>query len=740
MKKRLFTALIFFFLVSGAKAQYVTITDPGMVSWLTVNYPSSITGNQMDTTDASIVNEIAIQINTSVGNLDGIQYFDNAIGLYASGHSVNNIPAFPPNLERIYISNNYISSLPNLPAGLKLLQCAYNQIDSLPNLPNTLDTLECNVNNLTVLPNLPSTLDYLNCELNNLIVMPSLPNSLTNLFCTSNNLTSLPSLPDSMINLNCSFNNLTNLPVLPSYLLGAGFSDNINLNCLPILPETLMFLYISSTNITCLPNYPSQLVLIDVQGLPLCLPNNSNGCITTGSISGAVFNDSSSNCINTLNLATNTSFQLFDNQNIFLQSRSSSIDDHYYFSVQPGGYSVRIDTSFSTNSVALSCPPSGEHLVTAVQDSSYTDRDFGFNCIGVDLGVEAVVHQNIVFPGQPHSVKAIAGDLSNYFGLNCAAGTSGTIQLNITGPVTYSGFPATSLAPSVSGNTYLYTIADFATTNLQQTFVLNFLTDTTAQAGDSITVTATIISDSVDLDSTNNTLTYSYVVVNSYDPNMKEVNPVNVLPGYDDYFTYTVHFQNLGSAPAFNIRIKDTLDGNLDLKTLRVINASHNYSYNLYDDLLTVYFPNIMLADSSSNPEGSKGFVQYQVKPKANLPHGTSIANTAHIFFDFNEAVVTNTTTNNFNQYLSIPEKSLEEFSLYPNPSSGNITIVNKNIGNETLNVRIHDLMGKSLVSEALNFKNGVSSLNTDLVSGSYFLVIENGAGVLSSYRLVIRK
>jgi uncharacterized repeat protein (TIGR01451 family) len=64
-------------------------------------------------------------------------------------------------------------------------------------------------------------------------------------------------------------------------------------------------------------------------------------------------------------------------------------------------------------------------------------------------------------------------------------------------------------------------------------------------------------------------------VVNSYDPNMKEVYPVNVLPGYDDWFTYTIHFQNTGNAPAFNIRLRDTLDANLDINSFEVRGYSH---------------------------------------------------------------------------------------------------------------------------------------------------------------------
>ncbi len=781
MKNYLFTPLILFILLfSNTNAQTVTISDPGMVAWLNANFPSAMSGNQMDTTNSAITN--ATQISSSpfpISNLNGIQYFDNLESLPFDNCSVDTIIAFPPNLEYIFLSFNNLTSLPALPNGLIYLNCQFSNLSSLPPLPNSLEQLLCGNNNLTNLPNLPSGLSYLSCPQNNL-TMPSLPQSLTYLECQENNLTSLPILPNSLVHLACHQNNLTSLPTLPQFMegLNCGYNNisslpnlpesllylycesnnltslpqlplslislslwnNSNLSCLPILPDSLETLYISSTNISCLPNMPSNLQSIDVQGLPLCQPNNTNGCITVGSISGAVFGDLMSNCINPGSVANNTTFHLFDDQGLFLESRSSSLDDYYYFTVQPESYFVRIDTSFSTNSVLLTCPPTGEHFVTVLVDSSYTDRDFGFQCQGADLGVEAIVQLGIAFPGQPHSVKALAGDLSNYFGLNCAAGTGGTVQLTVNGPVNYTGFPSSALVPTVSGNTYTYTISDFGTILINESFVLNFLTDITAQAGDTITITVSISSNSTDTDLSNNFLTYMYIVVNSFDPNMKVVNPVDVLPGYDDYFTYTVHFQNLGTAPSFNIKIVDTLDSNLDFSTFRIINTSHNYSYNLSGDLLNVYFPNIMLPDSASNPEGSKGFIQYQVKPKPNLPHGTTIENTAHIFFDYNPAIATNTTINAFLQNLSVAEQSGQMLTIYPNPSAGEITLVNQQNGNEAVNVRIYDLLGKELHSESVNFNSGVAHLNLNVNAGNYVLVVENETGAFSSFRVVVQK
>jgi len=755
------TFLVLFTFISSLKAQYVTIPDPGFVTFLTAYYPSSMNGNQMDTTDVSILSEDNLDVSGfSISNLDGIQYFDSLEILYCVGfntltltipqlpNSLKNLncswsnmvslPQLPNSLQYLDCSWNDLTSLPQLPDNMFYLNCQYNNITVITQLPNSLEYLDCSENQITSLPQFPNTLEYLNCMLNSLTSLPQFPNSLKNLFCSHNYITSISPLPDSLIYFFCYANNLTSIPPLPNSLIYFFCNDNANLNCLPLLPNSLLEGAFQNTSITCLPNYPTNNVF--ESQLPICQPNNPFGCETSDYISGAFFNNSNNDCINNTDLSTNATLKLYDDQNNFLQSRSVSSDDHYYFSIEPGNYVVRVDSSFSTNGVNLSCPVSGEHNVAAVIDSSYSDRDFGLNCVGIDLGLEAILPQGIVFPGQPHSLKTIAGDMSNYFGLTCAAGTGGTVEITVNGPVTYVDYPFTALAPVVNGNTFTYTVADFSIINIQEAFVLNFITNSTAQATNLISVTAQITSNATDLDLTNNTASFSYFVGNSFDPNMKEVNPVNVLPGYNDYFTYTVHFQNTGNAPAFNIKIKDTLDQNLDFETFRVINTSHPYSYNLTGDLLNVYFPNIMLADSASDPEGSKGFVQYQVKPKVNLPLGTTIENTAHIYFDFNPAVVTNTTINEYVQTLGLTGEQSVAFKIYPNPSNGTLTLQSSQQINSPCSITITDMLGKVVYQSKCNLDKGQLILETDLSNGSYLLSVSNEKVQLFQERLVVIK
>jgi uncharacterized repeat protein (TIGR01451 family) len=223
-----------------------------------------------------------------------------------------------------------------------------------------------------------------------------------------------------------------------------------------------------------------------------------------------------------------------------------------------------------------------------------------------------------------------------------------------------------------------------------------------------------------DINQSNNIKDYCYHVVNSYDPNYKEVYPTDVAPLFQDWLTYTVHFQNLGNAPAINIRVLDTLDANLDAETFEIINYSHYNTVTLMNGILDFRFPNILLPDSASNPIVSQGFVQYRIKPKANLIAGTQIENTAHIYFDYNPAVVTNTTVNNFT--TTVGNKSLQQASslwIYPNPSTGIFTI------SAAANIEVYNLIGELILSE-----NNATSIDlTAAPKGIYFVKL-NGSTI----------
>jgi uncharacterized repeat protein (TIGR01451 family) len=150
---------------------------------------------------------------------------------------------------------------------------------------------------------------------------------------------------------------------------------------------------------------------------------------------------------------------------------------------------------------------------------------------------------------------------------------------------------------------------------------------------------------------------YCGQVVGSFDPNDKQGFPGGVGETHDmlpnEQIQYLIRFQNTGTAPAYTVVIRDTLDADLDIFSVTPGASSHDYSFTMYGErVLQWTFNNIMLPDSFSNEEGSHGFISYTVNQMPGLTDGTQITNSAAIYFDSNEPVITNTTLHTINYCL----------------------------------------------------------------------------------------
>lgn len=215
--------------------------------------------------------------------------------------------------------------------------------------------------------------------------------------------------------------------------------------------------------------------------------------------------------------------------------------------------------------------------------------------------------------------------------------------------------------------------------------------------------------------------TANVVVRCSYDPNDKTVFPIGVtdenLVLMNEPLSYTIRFQNTGNDYAKNVVVIDTLSSALDLETFEVVAASHNLKTNYTSDGVVEFrFDNIMLLDSTTNEPESHGFVKYRIKAKKDLPDNTVIENTAHIYFDYNPAVVTNTTMNTMTYTILKNEESTAievpynaTVKLYPNPIRDYSVLEFDNAGNDLFQLTISDVTGKII--------------NTMQTSGNSFIV-----------------
>ncbi len=790
--KKLFTLFALVLCLTNLKAQFVTIPDANFVTWLQANVPSAMSGNQMDTTSLAVTTRTNVNVyNNSIGDVYGIQYFDSLKKLNCSYNQLTNLSNLPSSLLYLDCGYNQLPNLPALPNSVNYLDCSGNQLVNLPILPSSITLLYCGSNQLISLPAMPNSLITIDCSYNPYIAITILPNSLFSLFCRNNQLSNLPLLPNSIEYLDCSDNQLTNLPVLSSSTRTLNCSDNL-LTSLPLLPDSLKWLFCTNNQLTSLPALPTNLKLLhcynnnniscfpvfpnmpDITNGPApilelsinpnpfsCLPNyiatmdyntlnyplcvlgnsltNPNGCSTAKGITGALFYDSNSDCA--INIGEtgikNEIVKIYNNSNTFLRLTNTNNNGQYFFNDTSGVYDITIDTINKPYSMQCSIPGI-DSLVTLSTSNVFVDSvNFQLICKpGFDVGVQSINTTGIVFPGQNHILNVNAGDISHWYNLNCAAGTSGTLSFSVNGSVTYMGPALGSLTPSVAGNIYTYNIADFGTINNTTDFQLLFQTNTTAQAGDVICVNATVTPISGDNNPNNNILTFCYNVVNSYDPNIKETYPENVQPGFNDWLTYTIHFQNTGNAPAFNIRLADTLDTMLDLETFQVINYSHQNLVDLTGNVLNVRFPNIQLPDSTTNSAGSIGFIQYRIKPKATWIAPYQIKNTCYIYFDYNAPIVTNTTLNSILVPTGLNNQIETVMNLYPNPSNGSFTIELNT--KQKQSIQVFDITGNVVLSHTI--ENGKAIIDaSNLAAGIYNINIKGINGVANKKLVIVK-
>jgi uncharacterized repeat protein (TIGR01451 family) len=222
-----------------------------------------------------------------------------------------------------------------------------------------------------------------------------------------------------------------------------------------------------------------------------------------------------------------------------------------------------------------------------------------------------------------------------------------------------------------------------------------------------------------------NNASFVATVLNSYDPNDKQCNlPTFIQPDVQEVLAYTVRFQNDGNYPALNVVVRDTISTNLDLSTFRFIGSKHPVSYSIDPSTreMVFRFSGIQLAPSQEDIDGSQGYFSYSIKENPNLVLNSEIKNTAYIFFDFNPAIITNTTLN-INGYVGLNDIQLNQMDVYPNPTNGILQIN----GIENGQLRILSCTGQLVYDKF--YKKGDNIDLTSVKSGLYFLQMNTSQG-----------
>ncbi|AXG74419.1 T9SS C-terminal target domain-containing protein [Flavobacterium arcticum] len=360
----------------------------------------------------------------------------------------------------------------------------------------------------------------------------------------------------------------------------------------------------------------------------------------------------------------------------------------------------------------------------------FADNDF---CLAIpntvnDVSVTLIPYGNAA-PGFEASYKLIIQNLGSYT-------TNGT--LTVTFDDTKLDFASASPEMTQTDNTLSFSFSDVQPFQAQTaTIHFDVMTPSTVNVGDILNFTASLVGSDDNPD--NNISLLNQTVVNSFDPNditVREGASIT-LEQAEGYLHYMVRFQNEGTANAQTVRIETQLDANLDWDTFMPISASHNYEIVRDDQgVVEFIFNEIDLPYTDADEAGSQGYIIYKIKPVATIALGDVMEASAGIYFDFNEAVLTNTATTTVEATASSVDFTANEFVLYPNPASDNITLKMQNLNGEAI-VTVTNILGKTVLSAIVS--SNESNLDISMLNSGMYFVTFQAEGKSITKKVVIK-
>ena len=304
-----------------------------------------------------------------------------------------------------------------------------------------------------------------------------------------------------------------------------------------------------------------------------------------------------------------------------------------------------------------------------------------------------------------------------------------------------------SLMDTVDMGVFLYNngmaslIIDSIKADEVKEYTFRLWANTQYQLGNYNYITASLQQSDFDNDSSDNFDTLRQKVVSAYDPNEKQSYPSGQTSKPVTEITYQINFQNEGDDYARNVIISDTLDKQLPAYEITLNNASHPYKLSIDGNILYFTFENINLLPKKDNQQASKGHINFSAKLRRDMSVGETIANKAHIFFDYEKPVLTNTASINrvskIDTTTGIPIISnsftvSNSFIVYPNPTNGNLVINNTTMSSQTM--CIYSIDGKMVHSFLIYGFNTKTIDMTAFSSGIYFIKNDIGEHIRLLY------
>lgn len=258
----------------------------------------------------------------------------------------------------------------------------------------------------------------------------------------------------------------------------------------------------------------------------------------------------------------------------------------------------------------------------------------------------------------------------------------GILKFFLNTDVTYSILNYNPMPDMISGDTLIWNLPDMLP---QQVHTYQFSIDISSNpiAGTPLFLNSYIISNNTnEINLANNYFSSSYNFGILQDFTHKQVIPeeYNTQQLIDnDYINYTIYFRNYGPGTAFNIVLTDTLSELLNTASFTFVASSHpNFISQIENNILKVTYPAINLPDSTSNSNSNNytGFYRFKIKPIQGWNSSDIIYNNAHLEFDNNNAISTQTVSTYQPIITSLNETNETHFSIYPNPAQRLVVVI----------------------------------------------------------------
>ena len=625
----------------------------------------------------------------------------NLVTLYASSNSIPSIIlGSAPNLTMAYLDFNQLTSLDLTGLShLHTLAVYNNQLSSL---------------NLTGLVNLI----YLDCH-ENLLTSVNF-SGLTNLqtaLSEHNLFTTLDfSGAPNFNNLGCGYN-----PNLTSVNIKNG-NPNINFYSYWVDTPSLAFVCADNDELSYVQQILTQSLNTNVVLNTYCsftpggvyntitghiiFDGNNNGCDANDPILPKVKVEMTQWGINNATFSNNNGLYVF--YTTFAdQSVTPVFENANYFTISPANATVSFpETNFLTQTQDFCITSNGNH-----QD--------------IEIVIEPI---NVARPGFDATYKIVYKNKGNTM-------VSGSLDFNYNDALL--DYVSATVAPSSQNTGQLvwnYTnLVPFETRSFYVTLNVNSPTETPpVNIGTLLNFNATINPIITDENQADNQITFTQMVIGSYDPNEITCLEGDNLPTSEigKYLHYGITFENTGNYYAENVVVKDVIDtAKYDINSIQLLDNSHPVYTRITGNVVEFIFKNINLAAADGNPPvGGHGDVLFKIKSLSNLVNGDVVTKSAKIYFDYNAPIETNAAQTTYQNLSNSIHQLDSSISVYPNPTNSFVTI---NCNNTIKSIELYDVQGRILETSIENSTTSKLDIS-EKQNGIYFVKIntENGSKV----------